>query len=139
MQAEARAEGHRMLDTLAADWAAGTTRFDGDGEALLVAYSAGRLAGIAGITKDPVVPNALRMRRFYVRASHRRDGLGRALALELLDPERRRGRVVTVNAGTGSEAFWQALGFVRDLRDGHTHVLPTDASPHSHSAFPENA
>jgi hypothetical protein len=42
-------------------------RFDRPGEGLLTAYSAGVLAAIGGITIDPIVPDALRMRRFYVR------------------------------------------------------------------------
>jgi hypothetical protein len=33
------------------------------------------------------------------------------------------GRTVTVNAGAGSEPFWRSLGFVPDVRNGHTHVF----------------
>jgi len=123
MRAEAHAEGYGMLDTLAADWAAGKIRFDREGEALFAAYSDGLLAGIGGLTLETVVPGALRMRRFYVRTQYRRSGVGKRLAAKLLELAMRTGQVVTVNAGRGSTPFWEALGFVPDLRDGHTHVL----------------
>ena len=72
MLAESQAEGYRFLERLGADWAANITRFDRAGEALLAAYSDGVLAGIGGLTIDPTVPDASRMRRFYVRAAYRR-------------------------------------------------------------------
>jgi len=120
MRAEARTEGYRMLDTLAAEWATATARFDRDGEALLTAYADGVLVGIGGLTQEPADPGALRLRRFYVRKSIRGDGVGRALATALLA---KASRPVTVNAAAGSEEFWEALGFAPDRRDGHTHIL----------------
>jgi hypothetical protein len=60
-------------------------RFDRPGEALLAAYSDGVLAAIGGITIDPVLPDALRMRRFYVRSAFRRAGIGREIAQVLLE------------------------------------------------------
>ena len=65
---------------LASDWASGAMRFDRPGEALLAAYSEGVLAAIGGITIDPIVPDALRMRRFYVRPAFRRTGIGGEIA-----------------------------------------------------------
>ncbi|HEV8680065.1 MAG TPA: nucleoside triphosphate pyrophosphohydrolase [Stellaceae bacterium] len=123
MRAEAGAEGYRMLDTLAAGWETGVTRFDRDGEALFAVYAGGALAGIGGLTHEAAIPGALRMRRFYIRAPFRRGGVGRKLARTLLEPALAAGRVVTVNAGGGSDPFWEALGFVADRRDGHTHIL----------------
>ena len=119
MRREAREEGYRMLNTLAADWAAGKIRFDREGEALFAAYSGGLLAAIGGLTLEPAIPGALRMRRFYVRAPYRRSGVGKRLAARLLEPAMRTGQVVTVNAGGGSEPFWEALGFAPDRRDRH--------------------
>jgi GNAT superfamily N-acetyltransferase len=98
IRAEARAEGYRFLDRLAKDWASGAMRFDRPGEALLTAYSAGVLAAIGGITIDPIVVDALRMRRFYVRPAFRRTGIGREIALALLEGALQRVRVVTLNA-----------------------------------------
>ena len=122
IRAEARAEGYRFLDRLANDWASGAMRFDRPGEALLTAYSAGVLAAIGGITIDPIVPDALRMRRFYVRPAFRRTGIGREIALALLEGALQRVRVVTLNAAEKSVPFWEALGFVPEARDGHTHI-----------------
>ncbi len=81
------------------------------------------LAGVGGLTLDPVVPGALRMRRFYVHPAFRRYGIGRRLAVALLERPGTAGRRVTVNAGTaGAPVFWEALGFVAEQRDRHTHV-----------------
>jgi GNAT superfamily N-acetyltransferase len=123
MRAEASAEGYLFVDGLSKDWEADAMRFDRDGEELLAAHMNGVLAAIGGLTLDPVVPGALRMRRFYVRPSFRRHGIGRSLVEGLLEHPRRTGRVVMVNAARGSSAFWEALGFMPDLRDGYTHVL----------------
>jgi GNAT superfamily N-acetyltransferase len=122
VRAEARAEGYRFLDRLASDWASGAMRFDRPGEALLAAYSDGVLGAVGGITLDPIVPDALRMRRFYVRPAFRRTGIGREIALALLEGALQRVRVVTLNAAVESVPFWEALGFVTEVRDGHTHV-----------------
>ena len=122
LRAEARAEGYRFIERLAGDWVSGTSRFDREGEALLAAHVNGVLAGIGGLTIEPVVPDALRMRRFYVRLAYRRRGIGRKLATALLERARNASRLVTVNAAPASAAFWESLGFAPDARDGHTHV-----------------
>jgi GNAT superfamily N-acetyltransferase len=121
LRAEARGQGYRMLDTLAQEWEDGTQRFGRSGEALLAAHVGDSLAGIGGLTLEPAIPGAMRIRRFYVALAHRHAGVGRALATALL--ENARGRVVTANAAAGSEAFWVSLGFVPARRDGYTHVL----------------
>ena len=120
LRAEARAGGYKMLDTLAAEWSSGAMHFDRPGEMLLAAYIGDALAGIGGLTQEPAVPHALRMRRFYVGLAYRRLGVGRALAAAL--SRAAEGRTVTCNAAGGSEAFWEALGFVPDRRDGRTHI-----------------
>jgi GNAT superfamily N-acetyltransferase len=117
-----RAEGYLFVERLAADWEAGRMRFEREGEALLAARLTGILAGIGGLTIEPVVPGALRMRRFYVRPTFRRAGIGRKLATALLERARRISPVVTVNAAPASVSFWESLGFAPDLRDGHTHL-----------------
>ena len=121
MREEARAENHRMLDTLAADWESGKTRFDRPGELLYAVFVDDELAGIGGLTLEPALPGALRMRRFYVARRFRRHGVGRELALALLHG--RNGRLVTANAAAGSEPFWEALGFAIARRDGYTHIF----------------
>ena len=122
LRADALAEGFRQVERLAADWEAGRTRFDRDSEALLAARLNGALVGIGGLTIEPVVPGALRMRRFYVRPAFRRIGVGRRLVAALLagvDGD----RSIMVNAAPASTAFWERLGFDPDRRDGHTHIL----------------
>jgi GNAT superfamily N-acetyltransferase len=124
LQAEASGEGFRMLDRLARDWEAGADRYARDGEALLAARVDGALAGIGGLTHDPVLMDALRMRRFYVGPRFRRLGVARRLADALLALPRSHRTLITVNAGTpDAPAFWEALGFVRDSGGSHTHVL----------------
>ena len=121
--AAARREGFRFVGRLASEWEAGSARFDRPGEALLAACMADVLAGVGGLTLDPVVPGALRMRRFYVHPAFRRHGIGRALAMALLERPGTAGRSVMVNAGPiGAPVFWEALGFVPDRCDGHTHA-----------------
>ena len=123
LRAEARREGFRFLERLASDWETGAVRFDRPGEALLAAYMTGVLAGVGGLTLDPVLPGALRMRRFYVHPAFRRNGIARGLAMTLLERPGTAGRRVTVNAGTaGAPVFWEALGFVAERLDGHTHI-----------------
>ena len=122
MRAEARAERYAFLERLANDWASGAMLFDRPGEALLAAYSEGVLVAIGGITVDPIVAEALRMRRFYVRRAFRRTGIGRAIAQALLERALRSVRVVTLNAAVDSVPFWEALGFVPEARHGHTHI-----------------
>jgi len=126
LQAEARAEGYWFVERLAADWMSGAIRFDREGEALLAARVNDVLAGIGGLTIEPIVPGALRMRRFYVRRAYRRSGIGRQLATALLERARNAASLVTVNAAPASTAFWESLGFAPDARDGHTHVHQLD-------------
>jgi GNAT superfamily N-acetyltransferase len=126
LRAEARGEGYRFVERLATDWISGTTRFDREGEALLAAHLNGMLAGVGGLTIETVVPDALRMRRFYVRLACRRRGIGRELAAALLERAASFTRLVTVNAAPASSRFWESLGFVPDPRDGHTHVRHFD-------------
>jgi GNAT superfamily N-acetyltransferase len=98
-------------------------RFNRPGEMLFVTYANGVLAGIGGMTCDPAVPGALRMRRFYVAKDFRRRGIARQLVLSLLDLKGVAGRPIVVNAAAGSEAFWESLGFTSDRQHGHTHMM----------------
>ena len=123
MRDEARAEGFGMLDVLTDDWDTGKTRFERADEALFAGYVGGVLAGIGGLTDDPYIPGALRMRRFYVRAAYRRLGAGQAIAAALLARPETAGRTITVNAARASETFWESLGFVPAPGERQTHRL----------------
>ena len=81
-------EAFNMLATLAREWASGANRFDRPGEALLAAYDGDMLVGMGAMSLDPVLEDALRMRRFYVARPYRRRGVGRLLAKALLDRPR---------------------------------------------------
>src|SRR5258708_30103783 len=65
LRVEALAEGFRQVERLAADWEAGTTRFDRDGEALLAARLNGVLVGIGGVTMEPGVAGGIRLRAVF--------------------------------------------------------------------------
>ncbi len=70
LAAESRTAGVKNVTVLVDRWVAGTERFDGPGEMLLVAWSGGLVVGVGGISKCPDVPGALRVRRFYVGSAH---------------------------------------------------------------------
>jgi ATP diphosphatase len=120
---EARAAGYNMLERLAGEWTAQERQFNRTGEALFAAYAGNYLVGIGGMTEDPADSTTLRMRRFYVAKDFRRRGVARQLALCLLNRSEIAGRSIVVNAATGSEAFWEALGFAPDRGGGHTHIM----------------
>jgi GNAT superfamily N-acetyltransferase len=122
LRAEALAEGFRQMERLATDWDARITVFDRESEALLAARLKGALAGIGGLTIDPVVPDALRMRRFYVRPAFRRSGVGRQL-VTALSARAPADQLITVNAAPASVPFWTSIGFTPDAHNGHTHIL----------------
>lgn len=127
LRADARDEFHTNMGRLAADWASGANRFDAAGEALLAAFIGEELAGVGGITVDPACVKALRLRRFYVRPGYRRHGVGRCLARALMEKAGPLTTRLVLNAETElAVRFWEALGFVPDRRDGHTHVWPQD-------------
>ena len=63
------------------------------------------------------------MRRFYVRPAFRRQGIGHAIANDLIERRLSRSKTVTVHAPTEAGAqFWEGLGFSSEPLLGHTHV-----------------
>lgn len=121
LESEARREGHLHIARLIDEWSAGDIRFERDGERLLGAYVGEALAGVGGVTVDPALFQALRMRRFYVSPEMRGHGIGRLLALALLNHVRDFCSVVTVHPGNpGAAKFWEALGFRPHAPDGDT-------------------
>jgi GNAT superfamily N-acetyltransferase len=127
LRADAREESHTNMERLATDWTTGANRFAATGEALLAAFVDGNLAGVGGLSIDPVCAGALRLRRFYVRPRYRRHRVGRSLAVALMERARGLTDRLVLNAETElAVLFWEALGFVAERRDGHTHVWPQD-------------
>jgi GNAT superfamily N-acetyltransferase len=124
---EARREGYRFLDRLIDEWSDGSNRFDRNGECLLMVFIGKVPAGIGGLTAEPRIAGALRMRRFYIHPSARGQGIGRMLADALIGRARQMTTLLTVHSGTGdASAFWQALGFQECFGDGYSHLLRLD-------------
>jgi GNAT superfamily N-acetyltransferase len=122
LQAACIAEGMRHLERLVDEWRAGLQRFDRPGECLLIARSDGEIAGVGGLTEDPAIPSAFRMRRFYVLPRFRRAGIARALVAALLT-RAPPGRSIGVHVGPpGAYPFWEAMGFRSVVSDHITHL-----------------
>ena len=125
---EAAAEGFDNMSVLQEEWRVGLNRFERPGEVLAAATIEGEMAGIGGITQDFVDSSRLRMRRFYVRTAYRRRGVGRKIALFVLEHARPFNRQIALYAGgPEAEAFWPTLGFLPIDRQHTTHVLFNDA------------
>lgn len=120
--AEASGEGVRNMALLAEGWKAGA-RFQGDGEAILVAFLAGELAGIGAMSVEPAASEpARRLRRFYIRPTMRRRGVATALASALIH-EGFDSVDVNARASEAAAPFWEAQGFVADASGPWTHVM----------------
>jgi GNAT superfamily N-acetyltransferase len=128
--ADAASEDVRNMALLAQDWASSDQRFDGDGEALLGALLAGKLAGLGGLSIELAAAEpARRVRRFYVRPALRRQGVARTLASALIQEALDQVDLLTCNAAASPAAapFWEAQGFSRDSSGPWTHVLRRSA------------
>lgn len=133
LAARAEAEGIGIVTRVIDEWADGSHRFDRPGESLLHAVSteAGGVAehaeviGIGGITVCHTVPEALRVRRFYVHPDWRRRGVAQALASRVVEVGLAHSEILTCHAGASDAAvpFWEAVGFEPIDRPGITHVL----------------
>jgi GNAT superfamily N-acetyltransferase len=122
LRAEAKADGYGFIERLHQDWQQGRQRFDAPGEILIVASVGGDEAAVGGLTIDPAVADALRVRRFYVRPAWRGSGLGRQLAEKLIEHATGFTPLLTVNAGTeAAGSFWLRMGFVASRTPGITH------------------
>jgi GNAT superfamily N-acetyltransferase len=131
LRAEAEAEGFNHMGRLADGWEDRTQRFGLEGEALFAALLDDRLAGVGGVTHDPVLPPtlALRVRRLYVRPEARRHGVGRALLRRITQHGLRHAPVLLANAAPCAAAFFEACGFTAVREPGFTHRLTREDDP----------
>jgi GNAT superfamily N-acetyltransferase len=103
LQKESVAEGHQFLERMEEDWTALYGAFDHEG-----------LIAVGGLTPDPYVsePNVGRLRRIYVKQSHRKRGIGTALVMQLLGDASRTFQLVRLRAANSEAArLYERLGF----------------------------
>jgi len=119
---ESTREGFRFVRRLVDEQASGEARFDRPGEVLLGVFNGEELVAIGGVTRDPYGGDASvgRLRHVYVRAAHRRRGVGQALIRALEAHAREHFAALVLRTDTGAAArFYAALGY-RALAAGGT-------------------
>jgi len=112
--AEGEREGFRFPRRLVDEHASGRVRFDAPGEVLLGVFEGDELVAFGGVTRDPYgdADGAGRIRHVYVRAAHRRRGIGARLMRALEAHARRHFSTLTLRTDTEAAArFYSALGF----------------------------
>jgi GNAT superfamily N-acetyltransferase len=125
--AESERSGHRFVRRLVSEWASGANRFNRPGEALFAVYVGGQVVGVCGLNADPYTPEPRvgRVRHLYVRAAHRRSGIGRRLVVAVI--EAAVGVFDRLNLRTEdpqSARFFEGLAFSACAGQPHcTHVL----------------
>ena len=126
MQAEARKDGYRFLDTLLDEWADGKNRFDGAGEVLCGHFDSGLLIAVGGLNQDQFLgdPKVGRIRRVYVRQAWRNCGIGGALLDTLLGHAIAHFSSVRLRAENSNAArLYERRGFVPIDSSTATHIL----------------
>ncbi|HET6219493.1 MAG TPA: GNAT family N-acetyltransferase [Acidobacteriaceae bacterium] len=126
LQSEAMDEGYNFIETLVAEWANASNRFDAPGEALCGHLDQGMLAAVGGLNCDPFAgrPDMGRIRRVYVRAGWRNRGVGRALMTALVDEARNHFTCVRLRAeNEGAARLYESMGFVPIASPDATHIL----------------
>ena len=129
LQSEALGEGYNFIETLVSDWTSGQNRFDGPGEILCGHLDQGLVVAVGGLNCDPFAkdPEVGRIRRVYVRAAWRNQGVGSALVTALVAEARKHFRCVRLRAETvGAARLYERLGFSPIADPDATHVMTFD-------------
>ena len=128
LDAEAERAGFRMIGRLRTEWADGSNRFDGVGEAFFAAHCDGVLIGVGGLNRDPYAsePRMGRVRHLYVLETSRRLGVGRGLVERVTRHAAPNFSTLRLWTDRASD-FYERLGF--EPADGAqaTHVLRMSA------------
>lgn len=126
LHAEACREGYDFIETLVEEWATGSNRFNGPGEALCGHLDQGLLVAVGGLNCDPFArrPDMGRIRRVYVRPAWRNKGIGQALVTALVDQARTHFRCVRLRAeNAGAARLYERMGFAPLQDPDATHIL----------------
>ncbi|WP_162595959.1 GNAT family N-acetyltransferase [Bacillus sp. CGMCC 1.16541] len=114
---ESLEEGYAFVDRLTNEYFSGINRFTNRGEALFGVYNEEeQLIAIGDINRDSYSkePQVGRMRRFYVKKSVRRKGIGTELAETILDYAQYYFSTIVIHTDSDEAAsFYQSLGFVQ--------------------------
>lgn len=123
---ESVAAGFRHLARLRDEWIAGENRFDQEGEVLFAAESNRKIIGVCGLNRNPydTASRVGRVRRLYVADSFRRQGVGKALVLNVVAAARPHFTALEVRTHSQeADAFYRALGFTAVLVKHATHRI----------------
>ena len=114
LEADARSDGRAMVSRFIEEWRDGRNRFNRPGERAYVAQWSERTSGVCGLNVDPFAgSNSIgRVRRLYVAAQHRRNGIGSAIISRLMADAC--GAFEWIHLRTHdpvAAAFYEAIGF----------------------------
>ncbi len=123
---EASAEGFAFLATAEHEWATAENRFSQPGEALYAVFAGEELLAVGGVNQDPYLhtPGIGRLRRIYVRAAWRRQGIGALLVSTMLADARHTFQSVRLRADNpGAARLYESFGFEPCESPSATHTL----------------
>ncbi|WP_142827388.1 GNAT family N-acetyltransferase [Planococcus soli] len=116
---ESEAEGYRFLRRLVDQYEDGSNTFNKTGEVLYGVWDHhNHLVAIGGLNRDPysTKEGVGRLRRFYISANARRQGIGTKLLQQILKDAHGHFRELVVRTDSSSaDAFYRANGFSGDL------------------------
>jgi GNAT superfamily N-acetyltransferase len=122
----AQSEGYEFVRRLGDRWDGERYR-DDELATIWAAMEGDALIAIGAQTYDEYDPSPQhrRIRHFYVHPDHRRSGVGRAVAMQLIADAHALAPLLHLRATHAlSTAFWDGVGFARvEGREDRTHVL----------------